>query len=139
MHSDAEGHETPRRGLAVTATGLLHVEPLFVELTAFPAKSTARQVADTHDTPNIVESSSAVADHFDAPPVGSVETTALPLLSTATQSGADVQETAVSRMPLSTSTGLLQLEPPSVEVTTRPPPSMATQSDVDGQDTPKKP
>lgn len=129
-------------GLPPSVTGLLHVDPSIV-LTAFPPYATA-----THDVlPGTQETeskssplSAVVVVHFRAPPVGSVDATELPFWSTATHSGADVHETAVSRVLLSTLTGLLQVEPPFVDVTTSPPPSTATHRDVvEGHDTPFRP
>jgi hypothetical protein len=93
----------------------------------------------THETAvKVVLSAAAVVQVGDTA-AGSVDVTALPLLSTATHSDADGQETAVMRVPLSTLSGLFQLDPPFVDVTTFPPPSTATHSEVDGQETPKNP
>src|SRR5947208_734775 len=74
-----------------------------------------------------------------APPVGLVELTTLPPLSTATQSDVDGHEMPL--IPLLPST-LVTVQAPAppvglVEVTTLPTLSTATQSDVDGHETPR--
>ena len=70
---------------------------------------------------------------------GSVDVTALPFWSTATQSGAEVHEMAVSTLVPLTSRGLLQVDPPFVDFSTFPPLSAATHSEVEGHASAKIP
>ena len=76
--------------------------------------------------------------HALAPPVGSVEVTTSPELSTATHSAADAQDTPVKGPLRSTWLAVHTLAPPlgSVELSTLPTSSTATHSDGDGHDTP---
>jgi hypothetical protein len=84
--------------------------------------------------------STSVTRQAEAPPVGSVEVTTLPELSTATQSFAVGQETASRPFSPSASTSVQAEAPPvgSVEVMRLPTSSTATQSFLDGQETPRR-
>jgi hypothetical protein len=93
---------------------------------------------DEHDTPLRALVSTFVVVHALAPPVGSVDVTTFPLLSTATHNAVEEHDTPVRALLPSTSV-VVQAPPPppgSVEVTTFPLLSTATHSDADGHDTP---
>jgi hypothetical protein len=81
--------------------------------------------------------STFTTDHAEAPPVGSVEYTILPTLSTARQNEAVGQEMAFMELDPSTSTTDHAEAPPvgSVEYTISPAILPAAQNEVVGQDT----
>lgn len=77
----ADGHDTLMRWAEPRPTGLLHVEPPSVELTALFPYSTATHdcVFGAHETAfRSLPLSATVVVHFSRPPVGSVDVTALP-------------------------------------------------------------
>jgi hypothetical protein len=161
-HSEEEAHDTPVSGYGfplpsgpvLMVVGELQVGDAAVgsvEITLFPASSTAtHSEIDGHDTPArlaghdvgwpqlSVALSMCAALHVPAPPVGLVETTAFPALSTATQSDADGHEIPVKMLVPSMLVGALHVGDAAVGSlvsTTFPRLSTAAHNDVDAHDT----
>jgi hypothetical protein len=112
---------------------------------AFPCPTATQNDPDTQETPVPSDACgpSALGDdgnagdilHALAPPVGSVETSIFPAISTATHNDTEGHEIPANQSPVAV---VLHDEAPaagSVEVTISPPSPTAAQNDTDGHET----
>src|SRR5437764_7154675 len=120
-----EGHETPKsvkncpagsKFLAFQApfaVGVVEVRIFSAEVLAGCSMATHREI-EGQEIPSrsLVPSIAECSCQAGAPPVGFVEVTELPLLSTAAQNAADGHDTAVRMLPESTRTGADHLDAP---------------------------